>query len=101
MTRAADKSWQHRRMRGDDGGNKALPQTSNDVSIMQQSTSSGRREDEQRRYGNRMTAVADDDGGGRKQHARLGDGLQWRRMREGGERWRRQQSGDDGCGGGR
>ncbi len=49
ITRAAGKSWQHRRMRGDDSGNKALPQMSN-VSIMQQSTCYGRREDKQR-YG--------------------------------------------------
>jgi hypothetical protein len=32
MTRAAGESWQHRRMRGDYGSDKALSQTSN-VSI--------------------------------------------------------------------
>ncbi len=39
MMRAAGKSQQHWRMRDDNGGNKALPQISNKVSIMQQSTS--------------------------------------------------------------
>jgi hypothetical protein len=29
MMRAAGKSWWHQQTRGDDGGNKALPQTSN------------------------------------------------------------------------
>jgi hypothetical protein len=41
--------------------------------------------------------VADDDSGRQQQHARLGSGLQWGRTREGGERWWRQQSGNDGC----
>ncbi len=45
--------------------------------------------------------VADDNGGGQCQHAKLGSRLQWRRMKEGGERQQRQWSGDDGCGGGR
>jgi hypothetical protein len=45
--------------------------------------------------------VADEDGGGKRGHARLGGGLRWGRMREGGERQQRQRSGDDGCGGGR
>jgi hypothetical protein len=49
MTRATGESQQHWRMRGDDGGNKALPQTSN-VSIMQQSAYYGRREDNKPRY---------------------------------------------------
>ncbi len=44
--------------------------------------------------------MANDDGGGGQGHVRLGGGLQWGRMREGGERGRRQQSGDDGCGSG-
>jgi hypothetical protein len=45
--------------------------------------------------------VANDNGGGQQRHARLGYGLQWGRTREGGEKQRRQWSGDDGCGGGR
>ncbi len=53
-------------MRGDDGIDEALPETSNEVSITQQSTCYGRREDEpmygdggQQRW--RMTMVADDE----------------------------------------
>ncbi len=45
--------------------------------------------------------MADGDGGGWQQYARLGGGLRWRRMREGGEIQQRERSGDDGCGGGR
>jgi hypothetical protein len=58
MTRAAGKSWQHRHMRGDDGGDKALPQTSNKGSITQHSNL---------KVGGRTsggTATADDGGSG-------------------------------------
>jgi hypothetical protein len=64
MMRAAGESWQYQQMRGDDGGNKALPQMSN-ISVMQQSTCWGTRREDKWRYGDggqkwwRMTAVAD------------------------------------------
>jgi hypothetical protein len=45
------------------------------------------------------TAKADNKSGGQQWRARLGGGLQQGRTRVGSKRQRRQQSGDDGCGG--
>ncbi len=54
----------------------------------------------ERRRRQMTIAKADNDSCGRQQHARLGGRLRQGRKRAGSKRRQRQQSGNDGCGGG-